>query len=196
MGHSGDAVLRPHADGYTPAVITRRRPARVLIAGAAGVLFLAALGGLGADAVQAGPAAQPRPVDRTPRVVSDWASATVSCNFKQIGDPVRLTGGPGSVAIAPGGWSQGNCPVARAEVSVQLQARHDGEWRDIGDAGTAVVKSGERARATFVCHNSRPTKWRSVIDVDLLDSSDDSEKLTTPARTLSCCPDPSVLDGP
>lgn len=127
-------------------------------------------------------------------LVSDWADASVTCDFQQLGIPVALSDGPGSVALAAGGWRNGSCPVEQAEVSVRLQAKHEGEWRDIGAAQQDTVRTGREVEIAFTCHNSKPTKWRSVVDVDLVDESDDPRKLRTPARVLSCCPDPEELE--
>ncbi len=175
--------------GYAAGVSGSIRPGRVPVAAAAVALVVGIVGGLGAGAVSArGPAPAAEPA----RPVTDWAEAKVTCRFQQVGDPVRLTGAPGSVAVARGTWRSGTCPLPRAEVTIRLQARHDGEWYDIEDT-VDLVRSGTRAQATFSCHNTLATKWRSVIDVDLPDASDDPEQLITPARTLKCCPDPAEL---
>jgi hypothetical protein len=150
----------------------------------------AAVGGVAVTAAQArstGRAVAPRA-----DTVSDWAHATVSCSFQQVGRRVALTPGAASVA-ARGSWHHGNCPVTWAKVRVQLQAEHNGTWQDIGPAATSTARRGGSAVATFACYNAKQTKWRSVVDVDIVDQSDDPTKLTTPARLLGCCPTPAVL---
>jgi hypothetical protein len=181
-------------------VTLHRRRTRIAVAVAGVVLLGAALSDLGANAVQARPDAgaqpvNPEPADPEPTDVTDTARATVSCGFQQVGDYVTLAGAPGSSVSARGGWRRGNCPVERAEVSVQLQARQDGDWHDIGSPATEILRPGGRVEANATCDRSRATKWRSVIDVDLIDQSDDPDKLTTPVRVLRCRPEPSLLDG-
>ncbi|WP_344606411.1 hypothetical protein [Sporichthya brevicatena] len=168
------------------------RPGRVPVAAAAVALVVGIVGGLGAGTVSARARSEPAPAADPTRPVSDWAEARVTCRFQQVGDPVRLTGAPGSVAVARGTWRPGTCPVPQAKVKVRLQARHDGDWYDIEDTA-GLVRSGTRVQATFDCHNTLATKWRSVVDVDLPDAADDPQQLITPARTLKCCPDPAEL---
>lgn len=126
-----------------------------------------------------------------PGAVSEPATATVTCAFRQGGDDVALAVGPGwSLVSARGWWDRGECPVVPAQVNVRLQANSGGGWRDIVWSGTATVPPGGHAEATFRCHSARPTSWRSIIEVDLFNRPDGSRELVTRPQPLDCSPDP------
>lgn len=97
----------------------------------------------------------------------------------------------GSDASGHGWWDNVDCSATYADVTVQLQQYYsDGSWRNIGSPGTARVRegggSGKRATGRVACTSSRYTGWRSVIDVDLVGSIDDSSKLATIGRNIYC----------
>ena len=129
--------------------------------------------------------------ERLPGAVSEPATATVTCAFRQGGDDVALAGGPGSLVSARGWWERGDCPAVPAQVNVRLQARLDGGWRDIVWSGTATVPPGGRAEANFRCHSAAQTRWRSVVEVDLFDRPDGSGELVTRPQPLDCSPEPT-----
>ncbi|HUR74029.1 MAG TPA: hypothetical protein VMZ00_07120 [Sporichthya sp.] len=120
--------------------------------------------------------------------MSEPATATVKCEFLQLGNEVALVTGAGSVS-ARGGWDRGDCPSVRAEVSVGLQAKDDGHWRDIVWTTTAIGPPGGHAEAYSRCRNAKRTKWRSIIDVDVVDATDDAKQLVTESHRLRCRPD-------
>jgi hypothetical protein len=156
----------------------------LVVAGA--VLLIAAMSGRNGSLVHASDA---RHRQQTATGVSESATATVTCTFRQGGDRVSLTTGPAYLAVTAGWWDQGKCPRMPAQVIVRLQARVDGHWHDIVWTSTAALLPGDRAPATFRCQNDKETRWRSVIDVDLFGRPDQSGNLVTPDRRLACGPE-------
>lgn len=160
----------------------------VVLAGA--VILLIALSGNGDTWVGA---LQDQGVERTGGMVRAPETATVACTFKQGADDVALVGGPGGMVSASGWWEEGNCPALPADVSVRLQAEHDGNWWDIVWSATATMAPGDRAEANFRCPDAKATKWRSVVEVDLFERPDGSGELITPPQRLPCRPDVTAL---
>lgn len=111
------------------------------------------------------------------------------CGFVTRGDYVHVSSSAWE-ASGHGWWVNINCRATTAIVTVQLQQRVGGEWRDAGTAGKATVRSGggagSRATGRALCHTSDPTEWRSVIDVDVLDVLDPPDTLITGGRTVRC----------
>lgn len=114
------------------------------------------------------------------------------CYFDQAGDRVHIssTTTPRE-ASGHGYWINGNCPTTTATVTVQLQELYsDGSWRNNGTKGklTVVSGGGRGARATgrAGCTTNSLTGWRSIIDVDLVNLSDDNSVLITTPLNLNC----------
>lgn len=111
------------------------------------------------------------------------------CGFETRGDYVHLSSSVWE-ASGHGWWVNINCNATTAVVTVQLQQRIDGEWRDAGTAGKATVRSGggagHRATGRATCHSSTVTEWRSVIDVDVVSVLDPPNTLTTGGRNIRC----------
>jgi hypothetical protein len=107
------------------------------------------------------------------------------CTFGTQGEIVRMGAFPHEV-VGYGSWINVDCPVRSATVTVQLQEYRDGRWRNVGTVGKRTVGSGGRALARARCNSQSSTRWRSVIDVDLVDLQDPPNKLVTSARTLPC----------
>jgi pimeloyl-ACP methyl ester carboxylesterase len=55
--------------------------------------------------------------------------------------------------------------------------------------------TGGHAEAYSRCRNAKWTKWRSIVDVDLLDATDPAHQLVTATQRLRCRPDFAALDG-
>lgn len=124
------------------------------------------------------------------------SSASFRCQFDQLTDGVRSVRRADGTRIirSSGWWRNGNCPSAIAQVTVQLQVKIDGRWRDVGDPAS-VTTSARRARSQpaavqHVCARSAdgPGEWRSVTEVDLVDQPDANDLLVTPTARLSCPP--------
>jgi hypothetical protein len=123
--------------------------------------------------------------------------ALSACNFDQLGDYVHRSTwdkkvGAALVASGHGWWRNVNCKATTATVTVQLQAYMNGAWQNKGK-GTAVGifpggGSGKRAAAQTVCAGTTMTRWRSIVDVDLIGFADAPNKLTTPEQTIACKP--------
>lgn len=120
--------------------------------------------------------------------------ATVTCRFEQVADRVQVVAdgdGPRMVR-ARGSWRNGTCPPGQAVVTVQLQAKQEGSWRDVGNPGVARVSSHRAGSAAATdgqeCEGRGWTQWRSVTDVDLVGHSDDPDPLISPAVRLACRP--------
>lgn len=120
------------------------------------------------------------------------------CSFNQAGDYVHVSTWndvPGTqiTASGHGWWENVNCEATKANVTVQLQAYVGGKWVNKGLPGyKAAVYSGggssNRAAAQCGCSSTAKTKWRSVVDVDLVGQDDSPDKLTTPEVTIACKP--------
>lgn len=111
------------------------------------------------------------------------------CVFTTHGDYVHISSSAFE-ASGHGWWVNGNCNATYAVVTVQLQQKIGGQWRNAGPAGKATVRSGggsgNRATGRAACNSSTVTEWRSIVDVDLVGVLDDPGKLVTPTRTLAC----------
>lgn len=117
-------------------------------------------------------------------------AATAPCNFYTLGDYVHRSSTTNE-ASGHGWWQNINCPVALADVTVQLQQYYsDGTWRNRGTVGRSRVASGggsgSRATGRATCNSSATTGWRSVIDVDLVSYPDSPEKLQTYSQNFGC----------
>ncbi len=112
------------------------------------------------------------------------------CAFTMNGDYVHVSS-TAFEASGHGWWVNGNCNATLALVTVQLQQYYsDGTWRNVGTAGSATVSSGggagNRSTGRATCTSSSVTRWRSVIDVDVIGVLDPPDKLTTSTRNISC----------
>lgn len=108
---------------------------------------------------------------------SDNETAT-PCPFITRGDYVHVTRGEAS---AHGWWEKGTCAAKLARVRVQLQ-QHDGKrWRNVGRPGDNTIPpgTGKRANARAKCKNANPSRWRIIVDVDLVGQADSPDKLYT-----------------
>lgn len=138
------------------------------------------------------------PANHQPRSAGATTQGIIFCTFFQKGDYAHLSTwdkspGAARTASAHGWWENVDCRAQTANVTVQLQAYVNGAWRNAGAPGVKKnVYSGggsaNRAAAQSVCASYTSTRWRSVIDVDLVGQDDSAEKLTTPERTLACRP--------
>ena len=104
------------------------------------------------------------------------------------GDNVHLSGGSAS---AHGWWDYPFKTELRADVTVQLQAKRDGAWTNVGAPGVKRVRPGDgrsvsRSNARVPCLNAVATEWRSVVDVDVVGKIDSPGKLITPKQVLNC----------
>lgn len=125
---------------------------------------------------------------------SDEAAAQ-DCTFFSHGDYLHISTSSGPrAASGHGWWTEGTCPPTwRADVWIQLQVRRGdtGEWVDVGDRGEASALPpgsgrGNRVTGRVECQGTANIEWRSIVDVDIVGVPDSSERLNTPARTLSC----------
>ena len=127
-------------------------------------------------------------------VLAESSTATVACRFDQVSVWVQLlrNGDGPRVVRARGSWRNGTCPPAEAIVTVQLQAKQDGSWEDMGKPGRARISSDSGGSAAAVdrhqCDGRRLTPWRSLIDVDVDEHADDRDVLVSPAVRLPCGP--------
>ncbi len=110
--------------------------------------------------------------------------------FYTMGDAVHISSTPPPTASAHGWWERGSAKATRADVTIRLQIKKGNSWVYVGSTGKKRVPpgggSGNRATTRAKCKNSEMHQWRSVIDVDLVGSSDTSDKGETPAKSLAC----------
>ncbi|MGW2183887.1 hypothetical protein ACWCXX_39110 [Streptomyces sp. NPDC001732] len=113
--------------------------------------------------------------------------------FVTDGDHVHVSSTPPARASAHGWWLDplGKHKSAKAKVTIWLQTRHGGTWKTVASGSKSVKAGGKgassrRANARKECENRDRTKWRSVIDVDLIGIADSPEKAVTKTVTLSC----------
>ena len=106
------------------------------------------------------------------------------------GDYVHISNTPPLAASAHGWWTYGKETDLKADVTVQLQVNRDGTWVDVGPPGVERVRPGggsaNRSNARVPCATTVSTKWRSVIDVDIVGVIDTPDKLYTTPRRLNC----------
>ena len=123
---------------------------------------------------------------------SDPAASEVGA-FVTDGDHVHVSSTPPPTASGHGWWLDptGKHKNVKAKVTVWLQVKDGGGWRTVAE-GSKKVKAGgkgassRRANARRMCENRDRTRWRSVIDVDLIGIPDSPEKAVTKTVTLLC----------
>lgn len=76
-------------------------------------------------------------------------------------------------------------------MTVQLQEYFsDGVWRNRGAVGNKRVQSGggsgQRATGRAQCANRNRAGWRCIVDVDLVNFPDTSEKIQTDDQSIEC----------
>ncbi|QFU92730.1 hypothetical protein [Amycolatopsis sp. YIM 10] len=117
------------------------------------------------------------------------------CAFQQLADYPHVTRGDASVH----GWWDWVKPVPadcvkasgnKADVTVYLQTSLDGkEWTTRSEGEKRVYAGGgsvARANARYTCRNTAKTKWRAVVDVDVVGIADLPNKTEYPHRDLDC----------
>ncbi|MCX4661317.1 hypothetical protein [Streptomyces uncialis] len=150
-------------------------------------------GGVEGGPLEGGPGEEPDDSGPSPRAGKKKPSAGV---FYSNGDYVHESSTPPATASGHGWWYKKSGPGEKAKVTVQLQA-YDAKakkWKTVA-TGNKTVKpskklrsapSTHRANARKVCKGSTTVKWRSVIDVDIIDVNDTPDKAVTTARSLTC----------
>ncbi len=122
----------------------------------------------------------------------ETSASAPGCYFDNAGSYVHVSSTPTPrEASGHGWWVNGNCPTTKATVTVQLQEFYsDGSWRNNGTKGKATVVSGGGSGNWAIgragCTTTGITGWRSVIDVDLVNLSDDNSVLITSAQNIAC----------
>lgn len=114
------------------------------------------------------------------------------CNFTQHGDYVHISSTPPATSSGHGWWENIDCKATKAVITVELQVKKNGAWVTVA-TGTKTVGPGggssNRAVGRALCADRAPNWWRSVIDVDLVDTADAADagnKLTTPETVVAC----------
>ncbi|MET9292469.1 hypothetical protein [Streptomyces sp. NPDC003077] len=133
------------------------------------------------------------PASAAPVVPHESVTApAVSGAFITDGDHVHVSSTPPRTASAHGWWRRvkGGTTAEKAKVTVSLQVRHGrGKWKTVA-TGSKIVKPGggsaRRANVRKVCANAHPTRWRSLIDVDIIGELDTPEKATTEVVSVAC----------
>ncbi|MEU0692154.1 hypothetical protein [Streptomyces uncialis] len=150
-------------------------------------------GGVEGGPLEGGPAEEPDDSTGPSPRAGKKPSAGV---FFTNGDYVHESSTPPATASGHGWWFKQSGPGEKAKVTVQLQA-YDAKakkWKTVA-TGNKTVKpskklrsapSTHRANARKVCKGSTTVKWRSVIDVDIIDVNDTPDKAVTTAQSLTC----------
>ncbi|MET7338252.1 hypothetical protein [Nonomuraea sp. NPDC005650] len=114
-----------------------------------------------------------------------------ACLFKTMGDYVHVSSSAFE-ASGHGWWVEvTKCPPGtQALVTVQLEQFINGTWTPAGSPGKDKVRSGggagNRATGRATCTSAATTRWRSVVDVDIIGMMDPPDTYTTPERDVSC----------
>jgi hypothetical protein len=142
-----------------------------------------------AEAAQAAAPVSRSGIAETGVVESSSAAARV-CTFETRGDNPHNSGSDASVH---GWWTNGDCPTQWADVTVQLQAKIDNQWVNVGRSGMNRVRSstggrGRRVTARAECWTSQNTLMRGVVDVDLVDIIDDPYRRISDEVVVGCRP--------
>lgn len=93
--------------------------------------------------------------------------------------------------VAKAWWNAVNGPATHARVTVRLQQRRSGRWRDAGRRGSAVLRSHRQGRygkavAVAPCAPRGEARYRSVIDVDIIGHDDTPDKLYRGPHDVTC----------
>jgi hypothetical protein len=156
-----------------------RLPRAALLAGIAGVVLLAVSPTAGA-AVMASPA---------PAHQHFQGPHQITCTPEARADHVHYSKGDAS---GHGSWDLGDCVGdSFATVTIQLQERLSGVWRNKGALGIKLSVSpgggaGRRATARAKCKNRKKTHWRSVVGVVVFGLSEGIDTIHSPNVVVAC----------
>lgn len=144
-------------------------------------------------------AAAPIPGTAAVRVRSDGDASHQTLNratelgaFFTDGDTVHVSSTPPATASAHGWWFRLSGAGSTAKVTVRLQSLdYFGHWDTVATRWK-VVKSGggrgNRATARRACVGPATSRWRSLVDVDVVGVDDSPETAFSPERSLPCAP--------